>query len=504
MIIRGILDHSLNGQLCIRGFASIKELARISKADYKYQRNPIEGRTDIIDFLDKEPYLFFPEIILSYKFKHDLSVEKNMDKTPLKEIQLGNRYKSNRENVSIQLKTAFNSASDKGVKIIELNIDETCITEKPFHRIDGNHRLLAAEKSESDNVGRMVAPFCIILGEEFYNEEGSIIANDSTKAFDKATKVFFHNINTKTIPLTSEENLRVILDDSVNFPDSELIEILGDAGVKSRALINKIDPKYFTGISHIISNQFRSYYIDVFKLLLNNENVEKDNLVDDVSEALKTLDDLYRNNQKLKSNSSFGLLTAFLYYKVNGISRKFEFFKEWVLQNHIFEIEEIKPHSIIKIFNKIADQEIKIFVAMPYFEGDPNIVQEYNTVYSNVIEKIKTEINIKIYLYPIMQNKGETQDQIQDIINKIQSCEIFIADITNNNANVSYEMGWARALKKPTIIVIEKTSESPKSDYQNDTYHQYDKNCLNISLSEVVKKNILEILNKNYGVVISN
>lgn len=33
MIIRGILDHSLNGQICIRGFAPIKELARISKAD---------------------------------------------------------------------------------------------------------------------------------------------------------------------------------------------------------------------------------------------------------------------------------------------------------------------------------------------------------------------------------------------------------------------------------------------------------------------------------------
>ena len=70
MIIRGILDSSLNGQLCIRGFAPIKELARISDADYNYQRNPIEGREDIIDFLDNENYLFFPEIILSYKFKH--------------------------------------------------------------------------------------------------------------------------------------------------------------------------------------------------------------------------------------------------------------------------------------------------------------------------------------------------------------------------------------------------------------------------------------------------
>ena len=34
MIIRGILDNSLSGQLCIRGFAPIKELAQISCADY--------------------------------------------------------------------------------------------------------------------------------------------------------------------------------------------------------------------------------------------------------------------------------------------------------------------------------------------------------------------------------------------------------------------------------------------------------------------------------------
>ena len=57
MILRGILDNCLNGQLCVRGFAPIKELARISKADYSYQRNPID-RKDILDFLEKQTYLF--------------------------------------------------------------------------------------------------------------------------------------------------------------------------------------------------------------------------------------------------------------------------------------------------------------------------------------------------------------------------------------------------------------------------------------------------------------
>ena len=93
MVIRGILDNSLSGQLCIRGFAPIKELAKISQADFSYQRNPIEGREDIITFLETETYLFFPEIILSYKIRHD-SVKKSNER-PLRVIQSGNKYKSN-------------------------------------------------------------------------------------------------------------------------------------------------------------------------------------------------------------------------------------------------------------------------------------------------------------------------------------------------------------------------------------------------------------------------
>ena len=90
MIIQGILDNSLNGQLCIRGFANIKELAQCSQADYTYQRNLIE-RTDITDFLETQEYLFFPEVILSYKIKHRFHKDKDV---PIRAIQKGKNYKS--------------------------------------------------------------------------------------------------------------------------------------------------------------------------------------------------------------------------------------------------------------------------------------------------------------------------------------------------------------------------------------------------------------------------
>lgn len=263
--------------------------------------------------------------------------------------------------------------------------------------------------------------------------------------------------------------------------------------------MDKIKADYLTGINHIISNKYRTYCIKIFNVLLENSN-ETNRIVDDVLEALKCIDVLYLENEQLKDNSSFGLLTAFLYYKVTDKTSKFEFFKNWVIKNHIFDIKEIKAESIIKIFDKIVEQEIKIFVAMPYFQGDPKIVEEYNTIYENVINEISRDYGVKISLYPIMQNEGETQDQIQDIINKIQDCHIFIADISDNNANVLYETGWARALKKPTLLFREKSSAPPKSDYANDTYHIYNNEYRFSSLFEIARKNILEILNKNYGI----
>ena len=146
MIIQGILDNSLNGQLCIRGFANIKDLAKFSEADYSYQR-PLLDRTDISDFLETQEYLFFPEVILSYKFKHQFDSQKD---TPLIAIQNGKNYKSaiNGDSISVKVFADKKDLSAKAIRVVKLIVND--INGKPFHRIDGNHRLNAAETSESE------------------------------------------------------------------------------------------------------------------------------------------------------------------------------------------------------------------------------------------------------------------------------------------------------------------------------------------------------------------
>lgn len=492
MIIQGILDNSLNGQLCIRGFANIKELARVSEADYAYQRGLID-RSDISDFLETQTYLFFPEIILSYKFKHKTG---DAADTPLKLIQEGKRYKSKIDGAEAVVKTVhFPKDGSRDVKVVELELDDS--HGKLFHRIDGNHRLNAAEKSESEKVERMMVPFCLLLGTDFY-DGNRLIENKETRDFDKAVKVFFHNINTKTIPLTSEENLKVMIDDAENFPDAELKDIFGgDFPIKTRELISSVRPDIFGSIGHIISENYRTYYNDIFNRQLGPEGATP--TVNDVIQSLQAINTLYKENDELRSNRSYGILTAFLYYHLQGESTKFARFKDWILNNHIFKVNEVTADSLIGIFDNIVASQIRIFVAMPYFSTQE--VEEYNKIYSDTVKQVADDYGMPISVYPIMSNQGATSDQIQDIINKIQESNIIFADITDNNANVLYEMGWARALNKDVVIVRRKGSEKPKSDYQNDTYHEYDDKARSISLGRVIKENLLEILEKNFGLV---
>lgn len=496
MIIQGILDNSLNGQLCIRGFGNIKELAQCSQADYSYQRNLID-RTDITDFLETQEYLFFPEVILSYKFQHKFDSSKD---APLKAIQEGKKYKSaiNEDQITIKEHIIDKDHSTQSVRIVKLIVNNT--EDRPLHRIDGNHRLDAAEKSSSSKVERMVVPFCILLGTDYY-EGREKIDSEETKNFDKAVKVFFYNINTKTIPLTSEENLRVLIDDEINFPDEELIGIFGgEQAILTRNLMKQINPNVlFKGFRHILKNNYRTYFNDIFIRLIDDGITEEDAITKTIN-SLQAVNQLYNDNASLRANDSFGLLTSFLWYHIKGID-KFNAFKNWILNNHIFEIKEVKADSLIKIFDKLISQKIDVFVAMPYFNGNPEIIKEYNKIYGDVISNIATKYKVNISLYPIMCNKGATSDQIQDIINKIQQAKIVFVDTTDNNANVLYELGWARALEKKVVIVKREGSAPTKSDIQNDTWHEYNDSCRTISLSKIVEENILEILKTNYGLV---
>jgi nucleoside 2-deoxyribosyltransferase len=88
---------------------------------------------------------------------------------------------------------------------------------------------------------------------------------------------------------------------------------------------------------------------------------------------------------------------------------------------------------------------------------------------------------------------------MQDILDKIKACNIFIANIIDNNPNVTYEMGWARAMNKPIILLREEKSEEPKSDYKMLYYAVYKKEA-HTTLQAAILENLKVVLSKEYGI----
>lgn len=91
----------------------------------------------------------------------------------------------------------------------------------------------------------------------------------------------------------------------------------------------------------------------------------------------------------------------------------------------------------------------KLFVVMQFTE-------EYNKLYEEVI-------------YPITEKAGfecvrgddffTSTPILKDIISSIEESTAIIAEITPDNPNVFYEIGYSHAIKKPTILLCDKKRE---------------------------------------------
>lgn len=489
MKLTGIIDRSL-GQICLRGFAPIKELARISMADYTYQRNLLDKQqARISNFLDNEQFLFFPEVILCFRIKSNIEQKRQMNS--LQSIELGEDVIAQDKKISIKF---IKNKTD--LKLAELNIDDTFLNnlisngDYLFHRIDGNHRLSASEETESSFVNNLKIPYCIIIGEDFY-ENGKKIEEHS-KEFDKAVQVYFHNINTKVIPLTSEENLKGIVNNKDRFSDEELSKIINTDGTFLRNLLTEVkDYNAYPNLKNIIRDYEKTFSVILTNLLKDKINISDTELIRNILSESNTL----LSKFSLRYNSEILLaLIYFLFTKKNG-----EIFLNWTKINRLDAIDDISAENIINLYEESSKREINVFVAMPYFSKD--IVKSHNEIYARAIEKIKNDYDININLYKIMTYEGASVNIINDILEKIKNCQIFIANITNNNPNVTYEMGWARALNIPIIIAKEKDSE-PKSDYKLDSYFEYQKEAYT-TLEDSISKHLKNILKDIYKFTIT-
>jgi len=106
---------------------------------------------------------------------------------------------------------------------------------------------------------------------------------------------------------------------------------------------------------------------------------------------------------------------------------------------------------------EFSDASVRIergaaFVVMQLSDG------QFEDLYEQVIQKVAKEFGLEAKHGGDLPGPGLI---IEDIASAIETAKVIIAEITVPNQNVFYELGYAHALNKPTILLAEKGRQLP-------------------------------------------
>lgn len=131
---------------------------------------------------------------------------------------------------------------------------------------------------------------------------------------------------------------------------------------------------------------------------------------------------------------------------------------------------------------------MKIFIIMPFDK-------KFDDVYDNIklaSQKAIIGENIQCARLDEIKSAGSISD---DLIIEIEKSVLCIADLTDSNPNVMWEVGYAMALKKP-IIFINQTLESTPFDIRDMRIIKYERDSLSSSLRKQLSESIRETLSR--------
>lgn len=486
MKLTGIIENVFGGRYVFRGYATLANLVKFSKPNYSYQR-PIDNKRieDIESFLkDGSIYRFFSELLFGLQFKDPNAIQKLQQPTIPGGIRLDDGIKI------VKAKFTFDSVigENPSTKIISLDFDEGSTQ---MSRIDGNHRLMAVERvlnlpstNENDElkqqIGNIVVPFSVLLQQE----------GDDSEKFESA---IFFLINSKAKALTMEENLKSLLRNKC-VSNSELQNIFSIGHPELlRLLAENINPVVYTCLSRLLTNEF---YTCIFKLvdLFDHNGIDAD--INETAAAFMQVNNDFEVLGLKDYCKNINVICAMVYFYCKNRSL-YKLLIKWISTNKVFLVERVSAETIIELFNQFSKAKKKIFVAMPYFGNDE--IKSTNAIYHRVIDNLNEKYSADLELLgEIMTYKGTTINIVNDVLTRINECDICFCDITDNNPNVTYEMGMARALSKHLVLLREINSAEPKSDYKLDYYDTYKKNAY-VTLEESIERNLKAILKDKYN-----
>ena len=433
--LSGILEYSMGGFLCLRGFASYKMLSHMSQPNPAVQRDLIEEhKGEMADFLNKGEYRFFPEVILSLNLtdgKTDFDLLANMH-FELQEGKTWNKlingfYFSVSQNKTKNVIGPYSPLpAIERINIAHIKFDEK---EHVLTRIDGNHRLSAADEVTGD----FDTPFCLLLFRTPQENE-------------QFSRAIFHNINAKQIPLMLEENLKVILTSPDTFPDAKLISdpSFGWKYYLARKTINEIDYTYFPSIYAFIGKSQYSFFVELFGFLLKNGTVEEnDSAVTKVKSELTNIQNALLESEISGATKNVAVIGALAYYKITNPS-KYRGFLSWVRKNNIGNVEKLHIGDVINLYDEIFEHvPKKAFLARWYPDAEKDGDTEVGKAKQRLqaMQAVADELGLE--LTDLGTRETGSFDIREVMYRDIRECDIFIADLSGARHNVMVEVGYA-------------------------------------------------------------
>src|SRR6476469_6130066 len=126
------------------------------------------------------------------------------------------------------------------------------------------------------------------------------------------------------------------------------------------------------------------------------------------------------------------------------------------------------------------------FVIMPF-------AQEFDDVYAIIktsVESVTSAFGGKCFRLDEARPAGRIT---QRLLQELEAADLCIADITGCKPNVMWELGYAMALAKPTIIVTEHAADLP-FDIKDMQSLEYQRARLSVSLGEPLKRMVVDTL----------
>lgn len=110
------------------------------------------------------------------------------------------------------------------------------------------------------------------------------------------------------------------------------------------------------------------------------------------------------------------------------------------------------------------------YVIMPFSETASCTQEEWTRVFEDLIKPAVEEAGLG---YVCRRSEATTGSIIRHIVEHLYDSDVVVADVTDRNANVFYELGVRHALKNRTIIIAQKREHIP-SDLYGYANHVYD------------------------------